>query len=234
MPVSDRDLAISLAVNEAEQPATFLKIARQIEVGGRIQLSSKDLESLLSRLESSGLKKMLGRGQTQYVKRDVLEELLCLAARDAVIEFEKFLDSVLRVAGAVNVDVKVISGMAGVSAKRSVCRSLSDSDDITYAERAFLYRFGKELCMSSRFNLDEEGRAIMALKLKDISDAIEPVLTRIHTEHENETEEYFASLVIQDKTVLERVLNTEPQLILSGLYEFEDRLDERRYGARLQ
>jgi hypothetical protein len=82
MPINLNDVAISLALNEAEISSSFNEISKEISLGSEPPISSDQVRNFHN--AAAETIRMLGFDQDHYVVKDDLESLVCSATDKAI------------------------------------------------------------------------------------------------------------------------------------------------------
>ena len=234
LPVSDRDLATSLALNEAEQGSRFAGIAEQIRSGATVQLSDADLEKSLRLLEKQGLIKILGRGLPRYVRQDKVEEILGITAQDGTDGFILLASNISARLQEFNPDAIILSALTGNAALRSLLRAMPEEADRDYVRNAFPHRFAKQVCKTEIFDADSATKAKILLSLPDVMKAVAGAELTISAGDPGQRDGLLAAIIFGDEDVaLAQYLANTPGLFTDEIIKYEHKLDEKKYGAKL-
>lgn len=231
IPVSDRDLATSLALNEAQQGTKFLNIAQQIEAGGTVQLNSRDLERTLADLETQGLKRMLGRSQETYVRQDKVEAVLNLLAQDAADGLADMIAAMGSEREMGSANPMVLAGLAANAALRCATRAVHGRGSEDYVIKALPFRLGRAFCNRQIFDIDDETRARFMSSFDEVMAAVSDAEQKIGEAQNSEWDALYESIIFGDAPSTRGSGKPRPMGFYLG--ELEDRLDDRNYGNRL-
>ena len=144
-PVSEEDLAHSLALNEAEQGSNFEHLALSVKLGATPQLSAPDLLKIINVIRSENLERMLGRDSTHYLQQEKMENAVLSAATRAANETCNIAQELSKSVEARTIDFLMLAAATGYSALAGLSHAPRNVASKLYFEKAFPHRFARQM-----------------------------------------------------------------------------------------
>ena len=207
-PINDRDLALSLAVNEKNLAVKFNEVTQAIHLGAAPQLSDAEYNELVRHVRSSGVKRMMGLDDETQLARDALETALARSADHVCLIYRTACKTLGERTDIAGLNPLTMFWLIAIAAKRGLVARMTGAEDRKYVERAYSYRCATSLLRANVLHMADNAREHIADKspeaFGELEDAVLPVFEMDHAECDEVLADLLFDKDVQARTAYSR------------------------------